>query len=150
MSNFDAAAVKALYASLKSAAEKLALFQGVDTHEPENAPGNRLFCSIVLGPLRAVMESGLASVSGEITFVFHVWSAAMQRPLDDIDPEVLAAVAALMGALAGEFTLGGTVRNIRLLSMSAQPGYVDFQGKQFRVMQLTVPIVINDMFGEVA
>jgi len=147
---FDAAAATALYASLKSAALELGLFQAVDTHEPLNAPGNRLFCSIVLGPMSPVTSSGLAAVSGRITFAFHLWSSAMQKPYDNIDPEILAATASLMGQLSGEFTLAGTVRNIDLFSMSAQPGWVDFEGKQFRVVTLTVPVVINDMFAEVA
>jgi hypothetical protein len=150
MANFTAAQAQALFDSLKSAAQGLALFQGVDTHEPLNAPGNRLYCSIVLGPMRPVTSSGLAAVSGQITFDFHVWSSAMQKPYDAIDPEVLAVTASLMGVLSGELTLGGTVRNVELFSMTAQPGYLEFEGKQFRTMALTVPVVINDMWTEVA
>lgn len=148
---FNAAVANALYASLKSAALELGLFQAVDTHEPLNAPGNRLFCSIVLGPLRPLpAASGLSAVSGQITFDFHLWSSAMQKPYDNIDPEILAAAAALMGQLSGEFTLGETVRNIDLFSMSAQPGWVDFEGKQFRVVTVSAPVVINDLWVEAA
>lgn len=150
---FDAAAASALYASLESAAQSLGLFQAVEAHEPVNAPGRRLYCSIVLGPapMRPLpAASGLAAVSGEITFTFTVWASWNQRPLENVDPEVLAAVASLMTELSGEFSLGGTVRNIDLFSMSATPGWIDFQNEQFRVMNLSVPIVINDMFAEVA
>ena len=42
------------------------------------------------------------------------------------------------------------MREVDLLAMSAEPGYVNFEGKEFRTMQISVPIVINDMFEEVA
>lgn len=150
MSNFNAAAATALFKALQSYAKELALFQNVDTHEPANAPGNRLYCSITLGGIKAIPSSGLASVSGQVTFLVRVWSAAMQRPLDSIDPEVLNAVSALMGAFSGGFTLGETIRNIDLMAMTAQPGFVDFEGKQFRVAEISVGAVINDMWTEVA
>jgi hypothetical protein len=149
---FTKAQAKALFDSVQSAAKGLGLFQGVDKHEPENAPGTRLYCSIVLGsgPTPKPAQSGLDAVTGQVTLIARVWSWAMQRPLDDVDPEVVAAVAALMNELAGEFTLDGTVRNIDLMSMSAEPAWVEFEGKQFRVVSLTIPIVVNDMFEEVA
>ena len=150
MSNFTAAQAKALFTAIQSYALELGIFQGVDLHEPWNAPGNRLFCSINLGTVRPVMSSGLASVSGQVVLVIRVWSSALQKPLDDIDPEVLAAACSLMGALAGGFTLGNTVRDVELMAMSAQPAYVDFEGKPFRVIEITCPIVVNDMFAEVA
>ena len=89
-------------------------------------------------------------VSGQVVLVIRVWSSAMQKPLDDIDPEILSAACSLMGAFAGGFTLGGTVRDIDLMAMSAQPAYVDFEGKPFRVVEISLPIVINDMFAESA
>ena len=150
MSNFSAAQAKDLFEAIRSYAEQLAIFQATATHDPWNAPGNRLFCSITLGPVRPVTSSGLASVSGQVTLLVRVWAGAEQKPTDNIDPEVLAATCALMGAFAGGFTLGGTVRDIDLMAMSAQPAYVDFEGKPFRTMEIQLPIVINDMFSESA
>lgn len=151
MSNFSAEDAAELFSQIKSRAQQLGIFQGgVSTHDPETAPGKRLYCSITLGPIVPVRSSGLAAVSGQVTLMVHVWSSAMQRPLDSIDPQVLGAVCALMGALAGDFTLGGTVREVDLFAMSAQPAYVDFQGQEFRTVVLTVPVIINDMFAEEA
>lgn len=148
MSNFNAAAAKALFEALRSYAEQQGLFQAVATHEVINAPGNRLFCTINLVSIVPVTSSGLNSVSGKITFHVRVWSSALQRPYDNIDPEVLAAASALMGAFSGGFTLGGTVRDIDLFGLSAQAVYVDFEGKQFRVIEISVPVVINDLWSE--
>ena len=85
-----------------------------------------------------------------MTLIVRVWSSALQKPLDGIDPEFLAAACSLMGAFAGGFTIGGTVRNIDLFAMSAQPAYVDFEGKPFRIIEISLPIIINDLFAEVA
>ena len=149
--NFNAAAAQALFDDVSSLFQALGLFQAVDTHEPENAPGNRIYCSVTLGPLKAeAAVSGLAAASGSVTLMIRIWSAAMQRPLDKVDPEALAAAAALMGALAGSFSLDGSVRNVDIFSLTATPAWADFQGKQFRVIELPVPIIINDMFEEAA
>lgn len=151
MSNFTAADAKALFEAIRSKAKKLGIWTGdVPTHDPESPPSGRLNCSISLGPVKPVTSSGLGAVSLQVTLMVHVWSFAMQRRLDDIDPEALGAVCALMGAFAGGFTLGGTVREIDLFQMSAQPGYVDFEGKEFRTVAISLPITINDMFAEVA
>lgn len=150
MSNFSAAQATALFTAIQSYAEELGIFTNVDLHEPWNAPGNRLFCSINLGTVRPVMSSGLAAVSLQVVLVVRVWSSALQKPLDGIDPEILSAACSLMGAFSGGFTLGGTVRDVELLAMSAQPAYVDFEGKPFRVIEVTVPIVVNDTFTEAA
>ena len=151
MTNFTAAQCTELFQAIQSYAEQLGIFQAVDTHEPLNAPGNRLYCSINLGTVRPVTSSGLNSVSGQVTLTVRVWSSELQRPLDSIDPEVLASACALMGQFAGGFTIGGTVRNIDLFGMVAQPAYVnDFEGKPFRIVEISLPIVINDLFAESA
>lgn len=152
MSNFTAADATALFESVRSAAKKLGLFRGdVPTHDPESPPpAGQLYCSISLGPVKPVLSSGLSAVSGQVTLMVHVWSFAMQKPLDNVDPGVLGATCALMGAFAGGFTLNGTVREIDLFGMSAQPGYADFQGKEFRTMVISLPLIVNDMFAEVS
>lgn len=151
MSNFGAAQATALFTEVQSYAQALNIFQGVDLHDPWNAPGSQMFCSINLGRAKLLpTASGMISASGQVTLTVRVWSSALQRPLDGIDPGILAAACSLMGALAGGFTLNETVRNIDVFGMTAEPAYVDFEGKPFRVIEITVGIVINDMFTESA
>jgi len=151
MSNFDSAQALALFQAIQSMAQQTGLFQGeVIIHDPWNAPGSRINCSISLGAVRPVPSSGLASVSGQITLIVRVWSSLLQIPQDNVDPEVLAAACTLMGQFAGGFTLGGTVRDIDLFGMSAVPSYVEIEGKEYRSVEITLPIVINDMFAEAA
>lgn len=150
MSNFSATDAEALFSAIRSMAKKLGVFGAVIGHDPENAPPAGLSCSIMLGTVKPITSSGLASVSCQVTLMVHVWDFAQKRPLDELDPQVLAATCSLMGALAGGFTLNGTVRDVNLFAMDAQPGYVNFEGKEFRTVAIAVPIEINDLFEESA
>lgn len=148
--NFSQADAKDLFSKVRSIAKNLGISAAVIGHDPENAPPPGVSYSIMLGPLKPILSSGLDAVSGEVTLLVHVWNFAQRRPLDDVDPEVLWATCAMAGALAGSFTLGGTVRDVSIYSVSAEPGYVNFEGKEFRTMRITVPIEINDMWELVA
>jgi hypothetical protein len=154
MSNFDSAAVLSLRDQLVSHALKLGVFERVNSHEPKNAPGNGLSCSIWADVIRPLPQaSGLNSTSGLVSFHCRVSSSMLQEPQDDIDPQILIAVTTLIGEYSGNFTLGGTVRDVDLLgqfgvALSAQAGYLEHDKKYYRVMVVTLPIVINDMWSQ--
>lgn len=151
---FNQAAVEALFASVVDTAKQLGVFSRVNSHEPVTAPGLAVSCSVWVEEIRGVTSSGLAATSGVVVLIGRVYRAftgGSGLDYDRIDPEVLTAAATLMGAYSGEFTLDGTVREIDLLGqfgtpLSALAGYVPYDGKQYRVMNVTIPVVINDMF----
>ena len=151
--SFDAAAAKAIFDALVSHALKLGRFARVNQHESESTPGNRLSCSIVLGGIAAEpAASGLGAVSGRVTFTVHLYSPMMARPLDGIDPEVLGAVGVLLNEYSGAFSLGGAggTRNIDLMGLRAQAAYLLQEGREFRTVQITVPVIVNDLWTETA
>lgn len=153
---FDGAAVRALFDQVLSHAMKLGVFERVNGHEPKNAPGGGLSCSVwvdSVDPLPAA--SGLNATSGRLAFHVRVMSSMLAEPQDGIDPEILSAVCTLMAEYSGNFTLGGTVREIDLLGahgipLSAQAGYLEQDRKFFRVMVITLPVIINDLWTQVA
>lgn len=148
---FNAAAAKALFAAVESHAQALGIFDRVNTHEPLNKPGKGLSASIVLAGIAPdPRTSGQASVSGIVTLLIRVYKPMTTRPLDPVDPEILGAAATLLAAYAGDFTLGGTVRDVDPLALRAQPRYLQQDGEEFRVVEVTLPIGINDMWPEVA
>jgi len=154
--NFDSAAVLSLFDQIKSHAMKLGLFEETRTHEPKNAPGHGLRVAVWLHTLEPIAAaSSLVATSGRVEFHVRVHSSMLQEPQDDIDRDLLIAVSALMGEYSGNFTLGGTVRDVDLLGehgppMSAQAGYLDMDHKLYRVMVITLPIIINDLWTQVA
>lgn len=149
--SFNAAAVKDLFARLTSHAQTLGIFDRVNQHEPENPPGSGASYSLVLSGIAPVTSSGLASTSGRIEFTGDIYSHLRSRQLDQVDPDVLLLASDLIAAYSGDLDLGGTVRDIDLLGhagapLSARAAYLDFQGTPFRIMRLTVPVIVNDLW----
>jgi hypothetical protein len=124
----------------------------VQGHEPKNAPGHGLSAAVWVQRLAPLaLASGLAATSALLVVNVRLYSNMIQEPQDAIDPNLVAAVDALMGAYSGDFTLDGLVRNVDLLGahgegLSAQAGYLEQDKKMFRVVTLTVPLVISDVW----
>ncbi|HEV2375861.1 MAG TPA: hypothetical protein VGS19_27300 [Streptosporangiaceae bacterium] len=147
---FDKAAATALISAVKSHAESLALFgRKVITHAPLSTPGEGLSCYIELGPVVPTVSSGLAAVSIEVTLSVHILASLNQKPLDAVEAQVLGATSVLLNAYAGAFTLGGLVREVDIFGgMKAEPGYLLFEGKPFRIVTITLPMTVNDAWQE--
>ena len=132
------------------------LFETVNMHEPKNAPGNGLVAAYwidYIGP--AASQSGLNKTTGLLVITGRIYSSMYQTPYDDIDPNILSAVTTLMGAYSASFTLTAKVRNIDLQGISgrkleAQAGYVSIDNKMMRVMDITIPMIVNDIWNQAA
>jgi len=136
-----------------SHAESTGIFDGgVNGHEPKSSPGNGLTCAVWaqrIGP--APLGSGLAITTGLLILNVRIYTPMLQQPYDAIDPMVIAAVDALITEYSGAFTLGGNVRNVDLLGayspgLMAEAGYINQDGKLMRIMTITLPMVINDLW----
>jgi hypothetical protein len=147
--------VVGITAALVSHALTLGQFEVVNGHEPSNPPGRGLTCAIFfteIGPARGT--SGLVSTSARVAFTARVFSGLAQEPQDAIDPGVLGAVDALIGAYSGDFDLGGRVRQVDLLGqfgtpLSARSGYIEVSGQKFRIADVIVPLIVNDAWEQV-
>lgn len=143
-------------AAAMSHAQDLGLFGQVLGHEPVSAPGSGLTYAMWVGPVRPVpARSGLNKVTARLELRGRVLLPADTEPQDDVDVLVTAAVSELMAAYCGNFTLGGTVANVDLLGahgtpLSAETGYTRFDNITYRVATLTIPLIINDAWSEVA
>jgi len=150
---FDEAAVTALYAAAVSRAQKLSVFERVSDHEPKSPPGAGLSCSFAGAEIRPVTSSGLASTSGVVVLTARIYKSRNAKPEGNVDPEVFAAASALIGAFSEDFTVGGTVREVDLLgqfgtALSARLGWLDFQNGMWRVGEITIPFVVDDMWQQ--
>lgn len=145
---------KPILAALESHAVALGRFERVNRHEPKNAPGRGLTAAIWVQRVNAIAAaSGLAVTSALLTVNVRLYSNMLKEPQDEIDPEVIDAVDALMNAYSGDFALGGLIRNVDLLGMhsgglSAEAGYLTQDKHVFRVVTITVPLVINDVWEQ--
>lgn len=154
---FNDAAINAVFEKIEGYALSSGRFDTVGKHEPKNAPGNGLSAALWIQSIVPIRSSGAAATSGVVLFQFRIYTNFKQMPYDMIDPNVTAATTDLMGTLSADFDFGGVagVRNIDLLGaygvkMDAQAGYVDIDRSLFRVMTIRIPVVVNDMFVQVA
>jgi hypothetical protein len=142
--------------AIVSDAMALGVFERVNTNEPKSHPGFGLSCAVWLQELKPVpAASGLNSTSVLLVFDVRIYADMLQDPMDAIDPNMLAAADALMAAYSAGFTLNGTVRNVDLLGqwgtpLELQAGYVNINQKLMRVVTLSLPIVVNDLWPQSA
>lgn len=148
-----------IFSAVVSHAAASGYFERVNQHEPKNAPGNGLTCAIWLqdvSPVGAI--SGLNSTSGRLLFSVRVYGNMIQEPQDEIDPNVMKAVVHLLGLYSGDFSLDGLIKNVDLLGahgipMRAQAGYQSIgrdRANLYRIMTITLPLIVNDLWEQVA
>lgn len=153
---FNAAAINAVYAAAVSAAEGLGIFEKVIAHEPKAKPVSLPACAVWtqnLVPVAAV--SGLNITSGRLGLRARIYLNFLGKPEDKIDPQLVALTSTLLGAYSGGFTFGETVMEIDLLgaygeALSAEAGYIQHDDTQFRVMEISVPVIIDGLWTQEA
>lgn len=144
--------IDAILAPVVSHALTSGYFERVNQHEPDSAPGNGLTCAVWLDDLQTT-TSGLASTSALVILNVRLYTSTLSDPLDAIDPNLTRACSALIGAYAGDFTLGGQVRAVDMRGMSgvalrARAGYLPLDGNTYRVLTITLPLIVDDVWDE--
>lgn len=136
---------------LASKAKATGLFDRVNKHEPKNKPGRGLTAAIWVDRIEpARSRAGLASTSARVVLNLRIYTNMIQNPQDAIDPSVMNAVDVMMTELSGDFDLGGDDRWIDLLGATqghelySQSGYINIDTMVYRVMTITVPIIVED------
>src|SRR5260370_37732 len=105
--------------------------------------------------IKPIRTCGMGATSGIVVLMARIYKNFRSEPFDMIDPDVMSATTDMMGAISGDFQFGGAagVRAVDLLgssgtALSAQAGYVEIDRQMFRVMTITIPIILNDMFSQ--
>lgn len=144
---------------LATAAMSLGQFEEVQGHEPRNAPGVGTTCCIWVTRREPIQSSGLASTSVRVETMHRLYRNALaDTNLDIIETEMQDAADALVEYYTGHFQLGdvtGAVRMVDLLGAYGAPlgyvsGYLNVSGTQYRVIDVTVPLILNDQFDQEA
>lgn len=130
-------------------------FERVNGHEPKSSPGSGLTAAVWVQNIRAVQSSGLSVSSALLVFNVRLYTSMVQEPQDQIDPTLVQAVSALFDAYAGDFELGGLIRVVDIRGMegtalAAVAGYLTQGGVTYRVITITLPVIVNDVWQEAA
>jgi len=150
MSLNTAATVTALESHLLASG----LFRMVNTHEPKTAPKEDLTAAIWAERIIPHPQgSGLTATTAVVVYMVRIYSNMLAEPQGAIDPRVMTAADTILEDLHGDFELGGAVRNVDLfgqsgIALEGQFAYVEIDGTLFRVMDLTVPVIISDAWTQ--
>lgn len=154
MSSIDSPGI---FAALQNFAASSGLFDVVVGHEIIKSPAapTGLTCAVQwMG--HAPCSSGVNSISIRLEMWYRIYTSAFTEPQDSIDPRVMAAADSLFSAIIGNFTLARPeVRYVDVSGsegegMVARAGYITMDSKPMRTADIVVPIILNDIYDEVA
>lgn len=144
-----------IFDAVVSDAQASGYFDKVNLHEPKRKPGTRLTAAIWVQTIDPIaLASGLASTSARVVFMLRIYSNMLKEPQDMIDPQVTKATSNLMRRYHDDFDFGGTIRNVDLLgqfgvALAAQAGYLEIDNTMFRIMDMRIPCIVNDVWPQV-
>lgn len=150
--------IPGLQGAVMAAYQRAGGFEDVLGHEPRHAPNQGLTGACWLQGVRPIgRASGLRGAATLITFLMRIYVPAGtgdNQSYDEIDQKMLDATDRVLALLVGGFTLGGRVRNVDVFGshspgLSADAAYQQIGAARFRVMTITLPLIVNDMFPEV-
>lgn len=145
-----------IFDAVVSDVQRSGYFDLVNMHEPKRAPGKGLTAAVWVQAIDPIaLMSGLASTSARIVFMLRIYSNMFKEPQDMIDPEMMRATSNIMRRYHDDFDFEGVIRNIDLLgqfgvALAAQAGYLEVSGTHFRIMDITIPCLVNDVWPQVS
>lgn len=130
-------------------------FDAVQNHEPKSAPGTGLTYAVFVSALASIRSSGLDATSARLELTGRIYKPFLSEPEDLIDPTLVEATDALMTAYSGDFELGGLARHIDLLGqhgegLGGRAGYQKIDSAMFRVFDIVIPVIVNDVWSQSA
>lgn len=141
--------------AISSHAASTGFFTSVQNHEPKNAPpGEGLHCAVFLNAFSpSPRASGLDSTTARVELTVRLYNPFLSQPEDLIDPRLADAADKLFELYTGDFELGGSARNVDVLgahgaALSCRAGYQKVDTATFRVIDITVPIIVNDSWEQ--
>ncbi|WP_405531501.1 hypothetical protein OG592_26990 [Streptomyces avidinii] len=131
----------------------LGRFEQVNGHEPANAPGLGLTAAVWVNDIVPVRSSGLGTTSVALAVNVRLYTSTQSEPADAIDPALVAAVDDLCAAYIDDFTLDGLVRHVDIFGAYGQPllvraGYIQQAGSIYRVITITLPLIVDDLWEQ--
>lgn len=142
--------ITSIYDAFVSELQRLGVFESVTKHEPKSAPGQGHSVAVMLSSVQAeAANSGLNITSARITFWVRVTTNMVASPQDQIDPDMLKVVDLIYEAINGDFDLTTAgVRNVDLMGMRTETGYLAQDGKLYRSMVTTIPVIVNNVWTQ--
>lgn len=148
--------IEVIVDAIVSEYQRTGYFDKINMHEPRKKPGRGITAAVWPQSITPLPQaSGLDSTTGLLVFMGRSYINALTEPPDMIDVWMMRANANLMRTMHRDFTFGGAIRNVDLLGSFGTPlslvsGYLDQDSTKFRIMDLTIPCVVNDIWPQAA
>ena len=123
-------------------------FGDVLDHEPKNAPASGYTAAAwMVGASPAPTASGLGTVTMVYVLNIRLYRNMLEEPADD--KGLLERADQIYDDFLGDFDLGSTVRNVDVFgeqgdAMTATTGYVEVGGTMYRIIDIVLPVVVNN------
>lgn len=116
---------------------------GVEVGEPKSAPAD-LHAALILGD-GAHTSTTLATTIEQREIIIRIYINALDQPSEDIEFTLDDVMAEVEADLLGDFTLEVTgVRRIVPLGITSRAGYQEVSGTLFRILDISIPLEIDD------
>lgn len=144
-----------LFNAVVSHAMRSGLFETVSGHEAMNAPANGIHYEVWGGPIRPI-TSGLNITSARIVIQGRIKINMNREPRDSVETDLLYTTDRMLASYTGQFQLAlDDVRSIDVMGangimLEARPGYIDQDNHLFRICDITIPILVNDCWEQLA
>ena len=130
-------------------------FDTVLGYESKQSPSTGLSAALYVEDIRPIRTSGLANTSIRMELELRLYSSTYQEPYEGIDTTLVRATDAVFTAVISDFDLGSEARHVDIFGAYGQPvrvrsGYINLNGMEFRVFQITLPIVVDDVWPQAA
>lgn len=151
----DEAWIDPIFDAVVSDVQASGYFDKVNKHEPKRKPLTKMVAAVWCQSITPIGEiSGLNSTSGRLLFIVRCITNMLKEPQDMIEPIMMKAVSNIIRRYHDDFDFGGAIRNVDLLgqfgvSLDAQAGYLEIDKIMFRVYDIQVPCIVNDIWPQV-
>ena len=110
--------------------------------------GAELSAAIFMGST-TVAETTLTKIIEQHMVTIRIYRDMLAEPTESIEFELGEVSSDIQSDLIGDYDLGETIRNIDIAGiygagMGATWGYVDLGGKMYRIVDISLPLIVDD------
>lgn len=140
--------IKTTIQAIASYLQASGYFQTVNTGEPKSPPTGKLNAAVFMDSVN-VVQLTLATTIEIHAVIIRIYINMMSDPEEQIEYQMAEAVSKVSSDLIGEYDLGATIRNVdaggaHSSGLRASWGYLELGGIIYRIVDMYVPLLVDD------
>lgn len=112
--------------------------------EPDFPPPHDGVTAAIFMDSTVITGVKLSGTIEDQTIIVRLYAVETERPVPGRENQLDAAYSYMEKNLLADLDLGGTVRNIKPVDLASDWGYLDHSGTKFRIVEVAVPVVVDD------